>query len=359
MPKLIHALPKYALNKRSGQARVKYNGKVTYLGPYGSPESKQAYTEFLDNLAKSEPVKKLEPIEPVRGPTLLLGEVVLRFYQHAQTYYARPNGEPTGEAETIRCCLRFLTDQFRDLPVTQFGPKKLKDVQAHMIALGKSRRYINKATGVIRRCFRWAASEELLSGQIAVELGTVQGLQEGRTAAREKPKVGPVSDEHVDAVPPYVSRLVADVVQVMRRTGARPGEILGMTAAEIDRSDPDLWVYRPALHKNTHRGKDRVVFIGAKAQEVIKRRMLKCGPGGRLFPMNRTTLRDLIYRGCKKAGIPNWHPIRLRHSYATKVRATDGIEGAQVLLGHAKADVTQIYAERNERLAADIARKIG
>jgi hypothetical protein len=35
------------------------------------------------------------------------------------------------------------------------------------------------------------------------------------------------------------------------------------------------------------------------------------------------------------------------------------LEAAQVLLGHSKADVTQVYAERNEALAADIAVKIG
>ena len=29
MPKLIHKLPKYSLHKASGQARVKYAGKVT------------------------------------------------------------------------------------------------------------------------------------------------------------------------------------------------------------------------------------------------------------------------------------------------------------------------------------------
>jgi integrase len=54
-----------------------------------------------------------------------------------------------------------------------------------------------------------------------------------------------------------------------------------------------------------------------------------------------------------------WHPNQLRHSFATRVRKGYGLEAAQVLLGHSKADVTQVYAERNEALAADIAVKIG
>ena len=37
----------------------------------------------------------------------------------------------------------------------------------------------------------------------------------------------------------------------------------------------------------------------------------------------------------------HWHPNQLRHSYATKVRREHGLEAAQVLLGHSRADVTQ------------------
>jgi integrase len=55
----------------------------------------------------------------------------------------------------------------------------------------------------------------------------------------------------------------------------------------------------------------------------------------------------------------HWHPNQLRHSYATKVRKAHGLEAAQVLLGHTRADVTQVYAERNEELAVTVAAKIG
>jgi integrase len=54
-----------------------------------------------------------------------------------------------------------------------------------------------------------------------------------------------------------------------------------------------------------------------------------------------------------------WHPHQLRHSYATKVRKAFDLEAAQVMLGHSRADVTQIYAEKNEALAATVAAKIG
>ena len=55
----------------------------------------------------------------------------------------------------------------------------------------------------------------------------------------------------------------------------------------------------------------------------------------------------------------DWHPHRLRHNYATNVRREFGLEAAQILLGHSKADITQIYAERDMSRAATVAAKIG
>jgi len=57
--------------------------------------------------------------------------------------------------------------------------------------------------------------------------------------------------------------------------------------------------------------------------------------------------------------IPHWHPNQLRHTKATEVRRLFGLEAAQVTLGHAHAKITEVYAKRDTRLPADIARRIG
>ncbi len=54
-----------------------------------------------------------------------------------------------------------------------------------------------------------------------------------------------------------------------------------------------------------------------------------------------------------------WGPNRLRHSKGTEVRKKYGLEAAQVTLGHRSADVTQVYAERDEELALKVAREAG
>jgi integrase len=66
-----------------------------------------------------------------------------------------------------------------------------------------------------------------------------------------------------------------------------------------------------------------------------------------------------IDNAAARAGVPAWNPNQLRHSLATEVRKRYGVEAAQVLLGHARADITQVYAERNLGLAERIAAEIG
>jgi integrase len=66
-----------------------------------------------------------------------------------------------------------------------------------------------------------------------------------------------------------------------------------------------------------------------------------------------------VARACEKAKVPHWHPNQLRHTFATRVRKQHGLEAAQILLGHARADVTLIYAERDEALAVAVAAELG
>jgi len=357
MPRLVFKIPKYSLHRASGQARVKYNGRTIYLGKHGSQESREAYAQFVANLPKPEE-EGATFAEPSPGVTLLVGEIALRYLAHARAYYAR-DGVPTGEHVTIRSALKPLVKRFGELPVNDLGPKRLKEVRADMIKLGWCRHYVNKATSIIKRCFKWAESEELVPKGTSHALETVSGLGKGRSAAREKPPVEPVDDNQVEAIYPHVSELVGDILRTMRLTGMRPGEALSMTAAQIDRTDPSCWIYRPGHHKTEHHGKGRTVFIGERAQELVLPRILKAGDGGRLFPMTPSSLRTAIIRGCQRAGVPRFAPNRIRHTVGTEVRSKFGLEAAQVLLGHSRADVTQTYAERDMSKAADIARKIG
>jgi hypothetical protein len=49
----------------------------------------------------------------------------------------------------------------------------------------------------------------------------------------------------------------------------RPGEVVIMRTMDINTTG-SIWEYRPDSHKTEHHGKDRVIFIGPKAQEILR-----------------------------------------------------------------------------------------
>lgn len=89
-------------------------------------------------------------------------------------------------------------------------------------------------------------------------------------------------------------------------------------------------------------------------------------PGDHYTP---DSYRRAIQRGCeqaikaakeKNAPAPAmWHPHQLRHTAATRIRKEQGLEAAQVWLGHSNADITQVYAEVDHARALEIAAKLG
>ena len=355
--------PAYQHHKASGQARVRIDGKDHYLGPWGSDESRAEYERLIGAW------------QARHGETyaIRLGELLAAYLKHAETYYQK-NGKVTSEVSAIRTALQFFEPDRQMLAVT-FGPRALKRVRERMIEGGIVRTSINKHIGRVRRMFRWAVSEELLPGSIVAPLESVDGLRKGRSKAAESEPVLPVPEEHVDAVQPYVQRPVWGLIQIQRFTGMRPGEALIIRWCDID-TTREVWEYQPESHKTEHHGRHRLICIGQRGQEVLwdfvredPEEYLFCPsdvrfavpdaerqPGQRY---HRDAYANAIERACKRAGVPHWSPNRLRHNFATEVRAKYGLEAAQVVLGHASAVVTQVYAERDLQKARDVMREMG
>jgi integrase len=353
VPKLTRKPPAYSLHKPSGQARVRYQGRDHYLGPYGSRESREAYARLLAEISRDSTTPA--PTQPT-GP--IVADLILRYWAHAQTYYRHPDGKATGEHLVIRCALKPLRKLYGSTPAGEFRARDLRLLRDEMIRLGWSRRYVNDQVGRIKRFFAWCAAEELIPEAVPGSLLIVKGLEAGRSKAREKAPVRPVADATVDATLPHLPPIVADVVRVLRLSGARIGEILTMTAAQLDRADPSCWVYTPARHKTAHKGKSRVIHLGSQAVAILTPRLVAAG-GGRILPFTRDGVRQAIANACKRHGIPHWHPHQLRHAAATEIRRAFGLEAAQVVLGHSEADTTQTYAEADAARAREVMKQVG
>jgi integrase len=206
-----------------------------------------------------------------------VAELILAFWQFAQGHYRSPDGEPTGELENYRLALRQLREMYGKSAAADFTPIKLKALREHLVQANLCRGVINARIAKVRRVFRWGVSESLVPETTYRALATLQGLQKGRSAAREKEPVEPVADDIVDATLPHLNREVAGMVLLQRLTGMRPGEVCRLRAAQLERSGP-VWVYRPGKHKTAWRGKPRIVCLGPRAQELLLGFLRVCCP---------------------------------------------------------------------------------
>jgi integrase len=413
-------VPAYQLHRQTGQARVKIAGRDHYLGPHGSEESKLRYEELVRKLLtdreKADLARRVEI-----SSSLTIAELVAAYKRFARSYYVK-NCRPTNEFGNVALALEPVWRRHGYEFVTQFGPKALKAIREGWVAAGLVRTQVNKRVERVRRMFAWGVAEELIPVEVLQALRTVKGLTRGRTEAREGEKVRPVPDAAVDAIRPHVSRQVWAMVELQRLTGARPGEVVIMRTCDLVTTGK-VWEYRPASHKSEHRERDRVIYIGPQAQEVLRpwlrpeleaylfqpreseaarlaairaARKSKVQPSQRCrkrarprkVPGERYTTvsyRRAIERACNRA-FPHptlagplesqldanqaaelrgwrkahrWHPHQLRHSAATRLRREFGLDTARAVLGHSSPVVTEIYAEMDRAKAIEAMGKIG
>ncbi len=374
-------------------AFVELEGRRVYLGKYGTAESQEAYHHVIGEWLSN--ARHLQD----EAADIRIVEVVDRFIEHARDYYRRPDGTITTEPDNYAQAVRLLVKLYADTPARDFGPRSLKTVRDRMVDLRWCRTHINKQINRVRHVFKWAVEMEMMPVGVYQALQTVTPLKRGRSEAAERPPVKPVPDAHVKAVLPHVSRQVAALVNLQLLSAARAGELVLMRPIDLDTSGR-VWVYNPESHKTAHHDKKRHIYLGPRAQEVIKpflagrsvdsfmlspaeaeaehrqqkhaqrKTPTSCGnvAGSNRKRKPRRVLGDhyttasyrrAIERACFIAKVSKWTPHRLRHSAGTHVRKEFGVEAAQVMLGHARADVTQIYAEANAARAVEVASKIG
>jgi hypothetical protein len=196
-------VPTYLLHNRSGQARVKLNGRYIYLGPHNSPESLAEYARIGAELKTNPTIDPLpSPVGSTPAPTV--NELLLAFLRHAQEHYRRPDGTPTDELKEYRLAIRPVRELYGHTPVRAFGPVALDAVRQQMIRQGWCRTRVNKQVGRIKRVFRWAVGRELVDVRVSQALACLGGLQRGRTEARETDPVRPVPLTDVLATLPHL-----------------------------------------------------------------------------------------------------------------------------------------------------------
>jgi integrase len=391
-------VPSYRLHKQSGQAVVTLpdglcGRRDVMLGKYGSPESRVEYARVLAEWETNG--RRLPP--SATSPDLTVNELLLQYWRWAESHYLDADGNPSRELESIKDSLRGVRRLYGQTQAAAFGPLALRSVQEDMAKAGLARSVVNDRVNRVRRVFKWAVSFQLIPSTVFEALRTVPGLKSGRSEARETAPILPVPEERVKSTLPFLPAPVRAVVELQLLTGMRPSEVMIMRAIDLTMHG-ETWIYRPASHKNRHRGFDRVIFLGPLAQNIIKpflttnleaylfspcayvesmharraaarvtkrtpsedRRRRKSKP--KRTPGERYTrgsYRMAVVRACEKANVLPWTPLQLRHTAATRIRAQYGLEASKAILGHARVETSQIYAERDMRRAEEIMKEIG
>lgn len=290
-----------------------------------------------------------------------------------------------GELANRRSAINELRYQFGTLPLQQFGAPQLLQLQEHFVRLGWSRNYCNRQIRRVIQLFEWGVPFRFVSVQLVQELRLVPPLKAGRTEAREtKPRSAP-SQAEIAAVRSCLHEKYRPLFDLLRLTGARPGELLSLTTGMIERCPPpEPWRCVLAKHKTSHWGKPRVLFFNATAQAIL-RPLLSADPSAPLFRFSHDAFCEAVRQACHTAlGLPEelrkdprhltpeqriqrarwrhehaWTPYALRHKVATELVDQLSLEAAQHVLGHSAAAMTAEYARTAERQAKEAIKRLG
>jgi integrase len=404
------SVPSYRYHKPSGQGVVTLSGKDYYLGPW---QSESSVTEYRRLIAEWMAAAKTAPTTDEGKPVAItIGELLAAYLVEAEVIYKK-NGQPSSHLHNVKDGMIPLRELYATEPVGTFGPLKLKAIRETFIARGQCRSTVNKHIGTIKRIFKWGTENELVPATIFHALQAVGGLRRGRSTAKESVPVKPVPEAYVEAAIAHLSKQVTAMIRLQQLTGMRPGEVTIMRPCDLDMGGK-VWTYTPSTHKTEHHGIERPVYLGPRAQEVIKpflksdlkaflfdprdmmddfqamRRMNRKTPmtpsqrkrtkksKRKVAPMDHYTTesyRRAIARACAKADkaarvqhpdakpddvfVPSWHPHQLRHNAATRLRKEFGLEAARVVLGHRTAAITEVYAEMDQAKAISIMGRVG
>jgi integrase len=380
VPRITTPTPSYRLHRSSGQAVVTFSGVDYYLGKHGSQESMRKYKNLTNQwLAHGRSLPRSDDWDDK-----LVKELLLAYYRDRE---AKLSGV---ELSKVRDSLKVVRTLFGEVPARDFSAVHYDSVRRQMIAAGLCISTIRNRLYVIKRMVSWAIVRGFMPDRVLNLIGALERsapIRVGQPGVKAPKPVLPVPEEEIAAVMAHVKEPIRTMMHLQLVTGMRPGEVCRLTTGQLDRQSDETWTYKLASHKTSYRNKDRTIVLGPQSIALL-RPFLKADPDAYLFtpksgyliggtPAKKPGGRgrkisdnfkpkytDVAYatavvRGCRRAGVSVFRPNRIRHTYATKIRHEFGLEAAQVMLGHSRADVTHVYAERNNQVAVEIARKLG
>ena len=376
----IPKLRRQKCKNRPDRAFVELKGKRHFLGRWDAPETQEAYARLILRLSNGQPA-----LDRSGGGSVTVVELCADFLEYRQRIGCT-------ELDYLTTAVRRLTRLHGHTAVDEFTPSCLRMVRDKAVKEGLSRSGCNRLAKTVRRIFKYGVGHELVHPNTLEALRCVESLRAGHSEAPDLAPVQAIPKKDIEQTLTYLPPTLQAMVRLQLLTAARPGEICQLRGADIDRTE-DIWTVSLKHHKTAHHGQSRTLYFGQQAQEVLRPLLLRRPADEPLFSpkeamkeraekaathrrpnqapnprkTNRTvgeqydttSYRRAIAYAAKQAGVSVWTPNQLRHTAATYIREHYGLDVAQHMLGHASANITQVYAEVNRKKVLDVVREIG
>ncbi|MBM4052319.1 MAG: hypothetical protein FJ270_06225 [Planctomycetes bacterium] len=357
----MHRVPKLRIHRSKRLAYVCLDGRQVYLGRAHSPEAQARYAALLADLRAGIRPTAAPPASAIHR--LTVAEMAEAYLLHC-IEKCGPSHQSTYEARYIA---RELIAEHAAARVGDFGPRAFKAIRDRLQRQEKTRQWTNRLMNGIRRCIRWAVSEEMAPPDRLQALECVAGLRHGDAPeAPPREAADPVAVEacirHMEATGQAGA---AAIVRFLRATGCRPSEACSARWPEFSLAG-EIPTYRPCHHKTAKHGIDRVVPLNADAVAAVRASMRLGAADGTVFlntngqPFTANAILLAVNRAIEATGCAKWCPYGLRHLAATAALAATGSEtAAAALLGHTpRSTIIQRYSRDRLTLAHQAAKAI-
>jgi integrase len=422
MPRLVAATPKYRRHKSSGQAVVTVAGKDHYLGPYKSKASKVEYDRVIGEwLAAGRPVAPVG--QPHQLTVLEIAAAFWRYAKAHYRKNGRATGTAENYRTPLSLLRQryghTLAIDFGPLALKALRQAMVEDDQCRRYANENT----DRVRRVFRWAASEQMIPASVPESLRTVEGLRKGHSTAREPEPVEPVQDSIVEATLPHLPAVVADMVrlqrltgarpgevcrlrsADVdrssevwryVPVEHKTehhGKRRTIFIGPKAQAILLPyllrDAESHCFVPSeseKQRRLERHERRVTPLTCGNRPQTRRRRRRRNPGNRY---SNGSYRRAIARGCEIAfGMPDrlrklsssltpeqkakiraeaaawraehvWHPNQLRHSAATDIRHTFGIEAVQVVLGHSRINTSEIYTAKNTDLAERVVREVG
>jgi integrase/recombinase XerD len=259
--------------------------------------------------------------------------------------------------------LAWLIEKRKSAEIEPLSPRSVNAWIVSLLEAGKAPKTAAVRQGAVRQFSKWLAAE----GEI--ERDPLLGVKPPKVDSKV---VDALSDDQVLLLlkackgTRFTDRRDEAILRLMLETGARAGEVIAMSTADVD------ILHGSAVIRRGKGAKGRMIPIGPRTGQAIDRYLrarrkhpLADTPTLWLGDRRREFKYDALRRSMKaradSVGIPAFHLHQLRHTFAKRWLAAGGSEGGlQSVAGWSRRDMIERYVQSARAdLAAQEARRLG